>query len=162
MRGYVMKRNFGFPLLIICIMLIFPVLSLVAECSLFHHPLSGVAAGKWFLFWAVGVRLFTAGLKQSLNPAFTAEKIFNIREKESHSVVRELGFANICIGFAGMISMLFPQWRISSAFTGGLYFGMAGLLHVFKERDSLNEWIAMISDLAVSAVMAAYLVFLLR
>ena len=32
--------------------------------------------GKWFVFWPVGVRLFIAGLRQVVQPQFTAEEIF--------------------------------------------------------------------------------------
>ena len=28
--------------------------------------------GKWFVFWAVGARLFIAGIRQVIQPAFTA------------------------------------------------------------------------------------------
>ena len=31
--------------------------------------------GRWFVFWAVGVRLSLAGLRQFLQPAFTARQI---------------------------------------------------------------------------------------
>ena len=37
--------------------------------------------GKWFVFWAVGVRLFIAGLRQVFQPQFTAETIFEIKDE---------------------------------------------------------------------------------
>jgi hypothetical protein len=39
--------------------------------------------GKWFLFWAVGMRLFVAGCRQIINPAFTAREIFHIKDAGS-------------------------------------------------------------------------------
>ena len=32
--------------------------------------------GKWFLFWAIGLRLLIAGFKQVIDPGFTLEKKF--------------------------------------------------------------------------------------
>lgn len=37
---------------------------------------------KWFIFSAVGLRLFFAGIKQTTNPAFTAKEIFHIDNLE--------------------------------------------------------------------------------
>ena len=33
---------------------------------------------KWFIFSAVGLRLFLAGIKQIVDPAFTAKEIFHL------------------------------------------------------------------------------------
>jgi len=114
--------------------------------------------GKWFIFWAIGIRLFTAGFKQATNPAFTLENIFDIQNKESQVVVRELGFANICMGFLGIISLFIEQFRLSAAITGGLYFGLTGLLHVFKKRDNKNETFAMVSDLFIFILMLVFVI----
>jgi hypothetical protein len=35
--------------------------------------------GKWFTFWAVGARLFTAGAMQTFRPQFTAGSIFDLK-----------------------------------------------------------------------------------
>jgi hypothetical protein len=73
-------------------------------------------------------------------------------------VVRELGFANICMGLAAVISGFVPSWRMSAAFAGGLYFGIAGVMHVIKKRSTHNEWIALVSDLFVFVLVASWLV----
>jgi hypothetical protein len=114
-------------------------------------------AGKWFIFWSVGIRLFIAGLRQSINPAFTAEKIFNITNHDSHVIVRELGFANICSGLVGILSLFFVQWRIPAAFGSGLYFGIAGINHILKGAAGTNEFIAMVSDIIIFSCMLIYL-----
>jgi hypothetical protein len=54
--------------------------------------------GKWFVFWAVGVRLFIAGVRQVAQPQFTAESIFEIKDRAAFAIVRELGFANLSTG----------------------------------------------------------------
>ena len=152
-----MPREINFFLLIVLLlMVIFPILSIGIECVILSRALHLVLVGKWFLFWAVGVRLFTAGIKQSINPAFTAEKIFHITDKSGYPVVRELGFANICMGLLGTVSLILPQFRIAAACAGGLYFGLAGFLHILKKRDSFNESVAMVSDVGVFVVMAVY------
>ena len=43
---------------------------------------------KWFVFSGVGLRLLTAGLKQSINPSFTAKEIFKVNEENSFRIVR--------------------------------------------------------------------------
>jgi hypothetical protein len=66
-------------------------------------PLLFALVGKWFIFPAVGLRLFIAGIKQTTNPAFTAKEIFHIDSPASFPVVRELGFANYCFGLIGIV-----------------------------------------------------------
>jgi len=77
--------------------------------------------GKWFIFSAVGLRLFLAGIKQVKNPEFTANQIFHIDSPESYPILRELGFANICFGLVAIVSLFKPDWRIVSAFASGIY-----------------------------------------
>jgi hypothetical protein len=36
---------------------------------------------------------------------------------------------------------------------GGLYFGIAGAMHVVKRRATPNEWVALVSDLSIFAVV---------
>ena len=44
---------------------------------------------KWFIFSAVGLRLFLAGIKQVKDPAFTAKQIFHIEGSESYVILRD-------------------------------------------------------------------------
>jgi hypothetical protein len=114
--------------------------------------------GKWFIFCAVGLRLFLAGIKQTTNPAFTAQEIFHIKNSDSFPIVRELGFANLCFGLIGIISLLLPQWRIVSAFGSGLYYGIAGLQHLLKKPASVNETFALITDILIFIFLVIYFV----
>jgi uncharacterized protein DUF6790 len=139
---------------IILLLFVLPMLSVIIEHYAGKEQSSLISlVGKWFIFWAVGLRLFIAGLRQTLNPSFTAESIFHITNKESFVIVRELGFANICMGAAGVISLFVPQWRMTAAFAGGLYLGIAGINHIIKKPTSSNEWIAMVSDIIIFLVM---------
>jgi hypothetical protein len=113
---------------------------------------------KWFIFSAVGLRLFLAGIKQVANPAFTAKEIFHIDSPSSFPIVRELGFANICFGLIGIISLFLPQWRIVSAFASGLYYGIAGLQHLIKKPAGPNELLALISDVLIFLVLLIYVI----
>jgi hypothetical protein len=145
---------------VVATMLILPLGCILAEAVVTIKPVSWPLIGKYFIFWAIGVRLLIAGLKQSLQPRFTAEQIFNIRNsEESLAIVRELGFANICLGLAGILSLFRIEWRPLSAIIGGLYFGLAGLLHVFRAPASRNEMIAKVSDLFIFGVVLLYLCF---
>ena len=114
--------------------------------------------GKWFIFSAVGLRLFLAGIKQTTNPAFTAKEIFHMKSEESFPVVRELGFANLCFGLVGIISLFIPAWRIVSAFASGLYYGIAGLQHLFKKQPGINEQFALVTDLLIFLLLLLYFI----
>ena len=136
-------------------MLILPVISITIEST--RNTVSIVLAGKWFVFWGIGMRLLTAGLRQSIKPAFTAQGIFRLQYTESHILVRELGFANICFGLAGILSLWIPEWRTAAGFTGGLYMGIAGVMHIVKKPATPNEWVALISDVFIFLAMAGYI-----
>jgi hypothetical protein len=139
-------------------MLILPTLSILNEFVHSQQNTSLISLiGKWFIFWAIGIRFLTAGLRQAFNPAFTAETIFNFKDKESFVIIRELGFANICTGIAAIVSIMIPQWRVVIAFTGGLFLGIAGFNHIIRKPDNPNELIPMISDIFVFLIMALYL-----
>ena len=112
--------------------------------------------GKWFIFSAVGLRLFLAGIRQSTKPAFTAQEIFHIYSPDVLPIVRELGFSNLCFGLLGIISLFKPEWRMASAFASGLYYGLAALLHIIKKPVGTNEQFALWTDLLIFAVLAFY------
>jgi len=114
--------------------------------------------GKWFIFSAVGLRLFIAGIKQTTDPAFTAKDIFHIDNPESFPIVRELGFANLCFGLIGIVSFFLPSWRIVSAFGSGLYYGIAGLQHLLKKPVGANEKFALVTDIIIFLLLLAYFV----
>ena len=115
--------------------------------------------GKWFVFWGIGVRLFIAGVRQIIKPAFTAQEIFNISSEESFVIVKELGYSNLCMGLMGIFSVFSPCWTIIIAVGGGLYFGFAGVQHIIKKPVSMNENIALVSDFWIFGVMLLYIVF---
>jgi hypothetical protein len=157
----VKNRDYTYLLMNVFLLFIFPVLSIISECIIEKESLDWALVGKWFIFWAIGIRLFTAGIKQSSNPEFTATRIFHMKTSESFVVIRELGFANIALGVMGILSVINGNWRILAAVIGGLFFGLAGIQHLFKKPDSRNELIAMMYDLTVLVVILLYLAFVL-
>ena len=108
-------------------------LSIGIEVAVLRAALAAPLVGKWFVFWSVGVRLLTAGLRQILQPEYTANVILGLRSGES-LVVRELGFANVALGAVGMFSLAFPTWRLPAALAGGIFYGLAGLNHALREH----------------------------
>ena len=142
-------------------MLILPLLSILIESRAGKEQLSLLALlTKWFVFWGVGIRLLTSGISQISNPSFTAQSIFHIRDTESFKIVRELGFANFCLGAVGIASLFMTGWRLPAAFSGGLFFGIAGVNHIIKKPESPNEVVALVSDIFIFIVLLA--VFLLN
>jgi hypothetical protein len=145
-------------LLLVSVSLLFvlPLLSITGEIIFEHESFTWMLIGKWFVFWTTGIRLFTAGISQSSNPAFTA-RIFKMKTQESYIVIRELGFANISLGVMGILSVINDHWRILAAIAGSLFFGLAGIQHLFKKSDSNQEMIAMTGDLFVFIILLSYL-----
>ena len=146
---------------VILLMLVLPVVSIVASHWVSGAPLGWLLIGRWFVFWALGVRLLTAGIRQAMKPEFTAKEIFHFSGDESFVVVRELGFANISLGLIGVLSLIKVEWTQAAAICGGLYMGIAGMMHFFKKPVSFNEWVAMISDLFIFVISVLYLFFTL-
>jgi hypothetical protein len=142
---------------ILLFMVLLPILCICIQWKPQTASFDWSLAGKWIIFWSVGVRLFIAGLRQATKPAFTAREIFHLNSDDSFPIITELGFANMSMGGIAILSLFFPSWRIPAAAAGGLYFGLAGFLHLFKKRDSSNETIAMVSDLYIFLLMALYL-----
>jgi hypothetical protein len=139
------------------LMFVFPVTSILIESVLRDHGhLESVVAGKWFVFWAVGVRLFLAGLRQIIQPRYTAESILGIKDAGATLVVRELGFANTAIGSIGMASILFPAWVLPTGIVGTIFYGLAGINHVTHKHRNNLENVAMMSDLFVAAVLLVF------
>jgi hypothetical protein len=113
---------------------------------------------KWFVFSSLGLRLLLAGIKQLTDPSFTLEKIFNIRHSASIPLVKEIGLHNFCLGFAGVLTLCISSLSLGVLFIGGLYLGMAGILHVIKKPQTYNERVATISDI-VAFIVAFGLLF---
>jgi hypothetical protein len=146
---------------IIALLLVLPVISILVE--LIAHTSTDLAflVGKWFVFWAVGVRLFLAGVRQTMQPSFTAKTIFEIGDKDAEKIVVELGFANLAMGALGLLSLAQPAWIVPAAIVGGLYYGLAGIKHAMNSGRNANENFALYSDLAIFALLAIWLAFTL-
>jgi len=143
---------------IVVMIFVLPVLSFFIERVINGVPSNTFAAlGKWFIFYTAGLRLFIAGIRQIIKPSFTAKTIFHFKTGESFPVIKELGFANVCSGLVGIISLFIPTWRIVSAFSSGLYYGFAGFGHLAKKPAGANERFAMITDIIVFLLFIIYL-----
>jgi hypothetical protein len=150
------KQNYGYLLMSLLLAVILPLLSVLWEHYYELEPYGWELIGKWFIFYAIGIRLFTAGISQASNPAFTSS-ILHLKTRESFVVIRELGFANLSLGVMGILSALNNNWRVLAAISGGLFFGLAGILHLLRKPETRNEMIAMCYDLFVMVVIIFFL-----
>ena len=140
---------------VLLLTVVLPVISIVIEAAGFPSgAVLTLLVGRWFVFWAVGVRLFVAGIRQIGQPQFTAGEIFGIRDPASLPIVREVGFGNLAMGFLGICSIFRADWVVPGAIVGGLYYGLAGFGHVFKKDRNPKERLALISDIAMFALLA--------
>ena len=149
---------------VIGLMLILPTASIVSELFVAHNgALNALIVGKWFVFWAVGVRLVMAGIRQIIQPRYTAEIILGLKNSDAMLIVRELGFANTAIGSAGLGSLFFPGWILPISTIGAIFYGLAGINHLTHRQRNTLQNVAMSSDLFAAAVLVTTcLVIILR
>ncbi len=88
--------------------------------------------GQWFALRSVGGGLLLAGLRQAVQPRFTAENIPGIKGKDALRVVQEPGFANISIGATDILSSVGGSWVLPASIAGCPFYGFAGSRHVAK------------------------------
>ena len=142
---------------VLLVMAVLPVIWIGGEHFYFHSALPlMVLVGKWFVFWAAGIRLFSAGLVKLVRPQFTTEGIFGIESRDALPFVRELGAGNLAMGFVGIASLAKPSFVLPVAVAAALFYGIAGVRHAADKGRTLNQNIAMISDLFVFLVLVAY------
>lgn len=148
-----------YVLTVVSMTFVFPIASILLEAFLFKST-EGVVflMGKWFVFWGVGIRFFSAGLRQSLDPKFTAEQIFEIKSSEPLVIVQELGFANLSMGLLGIATIFNSSWVVPCAIAGGLFYGLAGAKHITRKGRNLIENVATFSDLFMFLMLLIYLV----
>jgi len=152
-------RNRFYLFYTLLLMIVLPILSILAELLLVKNtPAVWKLVGQWFLFWAVGVRLFTAGLNQIARPSFTLQSIFHINNLESGIIVRELGISNVGTGIGGIVSLLLVSWRVPIAFIAAVFLGAAALQHAIKKPVSENQWIALFTDALIFLVLVGFLI----
>ena len=146
--------------MVIGLMVVLPAISVVIESSVSGGSVDVLAlAGKWFLFWGVGVRLFIAGLSQTFRPAFTTENILgNADDTGATQIVRELGFANLGFGLVGLIAPWIEGWALPGSIAPALFLGLAGVVHIAKKHKNRKEWAATVTDLVVAVVLAVFVV----
>lgn len=138
--------------IVLLTMLILPVGSMLAE-----HWYAGssliLVAGKWFVFWGLGVRLGLAGIRQYVQPSFTAREIFEISGTDALPLIRELGVANFCSGVVSLLSLWRPTFILPMAIIGAIYYGVAGIRHLIDGHRNAKRTIAMVSDLYFAVVL---------
>ncbi len=136
------------------LMLIFPMASIALEVFTRNHGVLTVAiVGKWFVFWAVGVRLLIAGLRQIAQPRYTAETILGVKDPDAILIVRELGFANVAIGSVGVASIFLAGWTSPLAIIGAIFYSLAAVNHVAHKQRNKIQNAAMTSDFFAAVML---------
>lgn len=138
---------------VVLFLFVLPIASILIELALNTGGSVLMLAAKWFVFWGGGVRLFLAGVRQTLNPAFTAVEIFELEGKGVEKIVREIGFANLSMGLVSLVSLVQPAWVVPAAVVSGLYYGLAGIGHVRNAGRNSKQAFAMVTDLLIFVVL---------
>lgn len=143
--------------IVISFMVVGPIASMLIEPMVTNTPFDfWLLLGRWFVFWAVGVRLFTAGIRQIVQPRFTAETIFGTTDPGALKIVPELGFANVAAGAVAIASIALPGFVLPIAIYGALFYGFATLQHLCNSHHTRTEMVALISDGWITAILAAF------
>lgn len=145
--------------MVLGLMVVLPILSIVVELVVSGGTADPVTViGRWFLFWGAGVRLFIAGVSQTLRPQFTAQNILGETTPVANQLVRELGFANLGMGVVGIVGAWVPGWMVPAAIAPGIFLLVAGLLHVGKSAKNRKEVVATLTDLLVGGVLVLFVI----
>ena len=144
--------------ILVLTMFVLPALSIGLALALGSEAGWAILLGQWFVFWAVGVRLMLAGLRQWLQPEFTAREIFRFTGAEAQQVIQELGFANISMATLGLIAVAAPGFVLPATVAAGLFYGAAGIRHIATPDKTRKETIAMATDLWAAAVLAVVII----
>jgi hypothetical protein len=140
--------------IVVALMLVFPLTSIGIQILLGGPGmLTAALVAKWFVFWMVGVRLFLAGLRQIVQPRYTAEHILGVKDPDATLIVRELGIANTAIGSVAVASLFFHHWELPIALVGTIFYALAGINHVTDKHRNKIQSFAMASDLVAAAVL---------
>jgi hypothetical protein len=146
-----------FVLVVVLLMFVLPLGCTAVELAQYGAHLSILLVlGKWSVFWGIGVRLFTAGMRQIIKPGLTSEGILGISGEKVWILVRELGAANVGIGLVAIVSLWKTAWQSPAALAGGLFLGFAGILHGANKHREIEENLAMYSDLFVAAIVLVF------
>jgi hypothetical protein len=134
-------------IVVIMLLLVLPAASVILESTISAHGASIMGMiGKWYVFWAGGVRLLLAGLRQVSQPRFTASEIFGLDNVKAFPIVREIGFGNLAMGTLAICTIFRGAWLVPAAMVVCLYYGLAGLGHLLRDERNAQETVAMASD----------------
>jgi hypothetical protein len=138
---------------VVLTMVVLPIISVLIQHAQSPVESLAVLTGRWFVFWGVGVRLGLAGLRQIVQPSFTARTIFQMTNDEALPLVRELGIANAGTALVALLSIVAPSFVLPASISAALFFGAAGVTHLAGRDRSRHETIAMVSDIFIAVVL---------
>ncbi len=146
-------------IVVILLTVVLPIASAVVERVVYGSTDPWmIVMGAWMVFWAGGVRLFIAGVRQVVQPRFTSEEIFGIKSDEPLPIVQELGFANLAMSVLSLLTIADKGLLLGAALVGGLYYGFAGVRHMTHGEPNARRFTAMVTDLLVFVMLAAFVV----
>lgn len=119
-----------------------PLISVMIEHVEIQTPADWRLLGKWFVFWAFGLRLFTSGIKQASNPSLPTKRYDN----QVFELTRSLGIVNICLGVGGILSLINETWRPVIAILGCLFFGLNSIRSLTGSLISGSQKLNALSD----------------
>jgi len=148
----------SYYIFIITTMLVLPLVAGSVEMRIRRGNIFSVF-GRYFVLFAIGLRLLVTGSMQLFNPGYTLEML-----GAPHSAalpVMELGAANLVFAF---LALLYFRRNSFAGFAGGYYMGATGILHLLRAGSlaSFREALALVSDLWILAIVCILTIHGLR
>jgi len=112
----------------------------------------------WLIFWSLGIRTFSVGLMQTINPIYTS----NLLQLELNDfiIIREHGLNNIGIGFLCIISFFRHFLRKYSCMIILISYTGFSILHITRiETINFEEIISLIIDLIIIIISLCSIVY---
>ena len=100
-----------------------------------------------------------AGVRQIVQPEFTATAVFGIQDCSAYSRVRELGFVTLSVGLLAVVSLLYRPWVEAVALAGHSCSSWQEAIISSAVTVNLLRKVALCSDLFIVSVLVAYLGF---
>ena len=128
---------------VIALTVVLPLASVVVARRMVPESALLPLVGRWFVFWAVGWRLFLDGAMQVVRrggPGFRPEA----------------AVAALAIGATGLMAIHRGHWTPAAAMAGGIFLGGLALLRL-ADRGSGGSRAVAVCDLWAAAMLGVYL-----
>lgn len=112
---------------------------------------------KWVIFWGIGLRYIISGFYFVYDP-FQIGKESRSGHDAIARLAKDLGWAEVCIGLLGVVSLFEPGIRWVAGMVGGLLSGITGARHFTLDTLSKKDRLWTYINIVVFILVIIYLI----